>query len=101
MKTITANTALPLDVLADLEYAAELAAAGRKDPEFAQRVRADVQQIREAILQRNGVLDIGVPAIRELRDAGGVNALGVGDYFGQARSTAFNSLRALAWMMAR
>ena len=65
----TAETAIPAQVMADLEYAAELAANGRKDPEFARRIREEAQRVREQVLQRNGVLDIGVPAIRELRDA--------------------------------
>ena len=65
----TAETAIPAQVMADLEYAAELAANGRKDPEFTRRIREEAQRVREQVLQRNGVLDIGVPAIRELRDA--------------------------------
>jgi hypothetical protein len=32
-------------------------------------VREEAKRVREQVLQRNGVLDIGVPAIRELRDA--------------------------------
>ena len=55
--------------MADLEYAAELAANGRKDSEFARRIREEAKRVREQILQRNGLLDIGVSAIRELRDA--------------------------------
>ena len=68
MKTIEENIPLAPDVMADLDYAAELAATGRKDPEFAQRIREEARRVREEILRRNGVLDIGVPAIRELRD---------------------------------
>jgi hypothetical protein len=37
------------------------------DPEIARRVRARGQKIREEIYQQHGILDIGVPAIRELR----------------------------------
>ena len=68
MKTIEEDTPLTPDVMADLEYAAELAATGRKDPEFARRIREEARKVREEILRRNGVLDIGVSAIRELRD---------------------------------
>jgi hypothetical protein len=68
MKTSEEDRVLPPEVLADLEYAAGLAAGGQKDPEFARRIREEARHIREAILRRNGVLDIGVPAIRELRD---------------------------------
>ena len=65
----TAGPGIPAEVMADLEYAAELAASGRRDPEFARRIREEAKRVREQVLQRNGVLDIGVSAIRELRDA--------------------------------
>ena len=39
------------------------------DPEVAKRVRDRGRQIREEIYRQHGLLDIGVPAIRELRDA--------------------------------
>jgi len=65
----TAEPGIPPEVMADLEYAAELAASGRRDPEFARRIGEEAKRVREQVLQRNGVLDIGVSAIRELRDA--------------------------------
>jgi len=65
----TAEMGIPPEVMADLEYAAALAANGRRDPKFARRIREEAKRVREQILQRNGVLDIGVSAIRELRDA--------------------------------
>ncbi len=37
------------------------------DPEIAKRVRERGDNIREEVFQRHGLLDIGVPAIRELR----------------------------------
>ena len=37
------------------------------DPEVAKRVRERGQRIREEVYQKHGLLDIGVPAIRELR----------------------------------
>ena len=37
------------------------------DPEVARRVRNRGRQIREEIFRQHGLLDIGVPAIRELR----------------------------------
>ena len=69
MKSIDENTLLPPEVMADLEYAAQLAATGRQDPKFARRIREEADRVRKEILRRHGVLDIGVPAIRELRDA--------------------------------
>lgn len=37
------------------------------DPEVAKRVRDRGRQIREEIFRQHGLLDLGVPAIRELR----------------------------------
>jgi hypothetical protein len=37
------------------------------DPEVARRVREKGERLRQEILEKQGVVDIGVPAIRELR----------------------------------
>jgi len=69
MSTTEAKDAgIPADVMAELEYAAQLAASGRKDPGFARRIAEEAAHIREEVKRRYGLLDIGVPAIRELRD---------------------------------
>ena len=48
---------------------AECVAAGRSVPsEVARRVRAEGQKTTERLRQQCGELNIGVPAIRELRD---------------------------------
>jgi hypothetical protein len=39
------------------------------DPEVARRIRERGDRIREEIFRRHCLQDIGVPAIRELRDA--------------------------------
>ena len=62
------TSTIPSDVLADMERATELAISGKKDPEFERRVQAEAKKIREEILKKHGLLDIGVPAIRQLRD---------------------------------
>jgi hypothetical protein len=68
MKVIE-DTTIPRDVLADAQLVAECVAAGRPvPPEVALRVRAEGQKITERLRQEYGELDIGVPAIRELRD---------------------------------
>jgi hypothetical protein len=59
---------IPADVMAALEYAGQMAASGRKDPAFAKRIADQAARIREAVKLKHGLLDIGVPAIRELRD---------------------------------
>jgi hypothetical protein len=62
------DAGIPADVMAELEYAAELAASGRKDPAFARRIAEEAARIRDEVKRKFGLLDIGVPAIRELRD---------------------------------
>ncbi len=37
------------------------------DPEVARRVHERAQKIRQEIFRKHGLVDIGVPAIRELR----------------------------------
>ena len=37
------------------------------DPEVARRVHERAMKIRDEIFRRHGLVDIGVPAIRELR----------------------------------
>jgi len=39
------------------------------DAETRDRIRRDAERVRDEIRQTHGVLDIGIPAIRELRDA--------------------------------
>jgi hypothetical protein len=60
---------IPPDVMADLEEAARYAAAGVRDPEVLRHACERMDRLREEIRRRHGALDIGVPAIRELRDA--------------------------------
>ena len=63
------TTPIPPEVMADLERAVELVMTGQRDPEFERRIHAQAEKITQEIFEKHGVLDIGVPAIRELRDA--------------------------------
>lgn len=56
---------------ADADEVLRIVAEGRRvtDPELLQRVHEEARRIRQQVLERHGVLDIGVPAIRELRDS--------------------------------
>jgi hypothetical protein len=64
----TKNSDIPSDVLADAQLVAECVAAGRPIPaEVARRVREKAEKITARLRQQYGTLDIGVPAIRELR----------------------------------
>ena len=52
----------------DLQAVLDHFASGKPlDPEVAKRVRTKGQKIRAEIFKKHGVLDVGVPAIRELR----------------------------------
>ena len=55
---------------ADLEEVCRLLAEGKPvtDPELIGRVRERSETARRAVFERNGLLDIAVPAIRALRD---------------------------------
>jgi hypothetical protein len=69
MSTTEAKGAgIPADVMAELEYAAQLTASGRKDPAFARKVAEEAARIREKVKRKYGLLDIGVLPICELRD---------------------------------
>jgi hypothetical protein len=61
---------IPRDVMDDLEKAARCASTGQPaDPEFVHRIAEEARKIREDVKKTHGILDNGVPAIRELRDA--------------------------------
>jgi hypothetical protein len=62
------NGAIPPDVMADMQAVADHIAYGTPlDPEVRQRIRKRAEAITREIYEKHGVLDIGVPAIRELR----------------------------------
>jgi len=60
---------IPPEALASLQKAAEFAVAGKPaDPAFVQQIAIEAEKIREEVKRKHGILDIGVSAIRELRD---------------------------------
>ena len=68
MSTETKTTGVPEDVRADARVVAECVAAGKPiPPEVARRVQEEARKITERVYRQHGLLDIGVPAIRELR----------------------------------
>lgn len=54
--------------MAELHEAAARAAKGIREPERIRQACARIDRLREEIRRTHGILDIGVPAIRELRD---------------------------------
>jgi len=72
MATVTAKPPIDPanDDATDTRAVMDLLATGKPiDAETLERLRRDADRIRESIRLQHGVLDIGVPAIRELREA--------------------------------
>ncbi len=68
MNATETDTTIPADLMADAQFVAECVAAGKPiPPEIALRVQKRAERIRQEVLAKHGVLDIGVPAIREFR----------------------------------
>ena len=63
------STQVTPDIMAEMQEAADRAARGIRDPIAAQRACKDMDRISEEIRRNHGILDIGVAAIREHRDA--------------------------------
>jgi hypothetical protein len=63
------ETGIPPEVIAELQQAADRAAKGIRDPEKTRLACERMDRLREEILQKHGILDIGVSALRELRDS--------------------------------
>ena len=59
---------IPPDVAADNQAVIDHVMTGRPlDPEVLRRVQECAEEIRQRIFREHGLVDIGVPAIRELR----------------------------------
>jgi hypothetical protein len=59
---------IPPDLQAELQAVIEHAMTGKPlDPDMVRRIRERSEKIQEELFQKYGILDIGVPAIRELR----------------------------------
>ena len=59
---------IPPEFLAELQDTAERAAKGLITSVERDEACKNMDRIREEIRKKHGILDIGVPAIRELRD---------------------------------
>ena len=67
----TENTnGIPPDIEADAQAVIASLMTGKPfDPEVFRRVREEAEKITERLRREYGELDIGVPAVRELRDS--------------------------------
>jgi hypothetical protein len=64
----TQEKGIPTEVMAELQQAAERAAHGPRDPEAIRRACERMDRVREEIRRQHALPNIGVPAIRQLRD---------------------------------
>ena len=67
MKT-SENNLIPPELAIEMQEAVGNAVKGVRDSQRIKRARESMDRIREEIRKEHGVLDIGVAAIRELRD---------------------------------
>jgi hypothetical protein len=56
------------EVMARMQLAADRASKGIRDRDAMRKAAEDMDRISEEIRKRNGLVDIAVPYIRELRD---------------------------------
>jgi hypothetical protein len=68
MATTESDRIIPVAVMAELQAAADRAAKGVRDPHIMVKACERMDRLREEIRRKHGTLDIGVAAIRELRD---------------------------------
>jgi len=64
----TEEAMIPAELLVKIQEAAQRAVQGTRDPESMLQAAERMDRLREEIFRKHGLLDIGVPAIRELRD---------------------------------
>ena len=62
------NHRYPPEVRAMLDEALRHARSGNGNLKVLQRITKEADRIRKRVLKKHGVLDIGVPAIRALRN---------------------------------
>lgn len=69
MSTAESTTVnLSSELLAEFQKAAEDAVKGVRNQEAMAKACQEMDRLREEIRRRHGILNIAVPAIRELRD---------------------------------
>ncbi|HEV3166979.1 MAG TPA: hypothetical protein VGZ22_23420 [Isosphaeraceae bacterium] len=68
MATIDKPSAIPPEVMAELQERADRAAKGVRDPEIMRKAAERMDKMREDLRQKVGNVDLAVPLIREARD---------------------------------
>lgn len=71
IRSMKSTRTKPAKQILELEAAVELAAKPKheRDPELVRQACERMDRRREAVRKKHGLLNIAVPAIRELRDA--------------------------------
>jgi hypothetical protein len=70
MSTETKTTGIPPEIKEDMDAVAEHIRSGKPlGPETTRRIRERAEKITRETYEKHGLLDIAVPAIRELRDS--------------------------------
>ena len=59
---------IPPEILAGMQAAEAVALSNHRDADAMRRACAQMDRMREEIFRKHGLLDIGVPSIRSLRD---------------------------------
>lgn len=68
--TLPFSGVIPPELDADTRAVLDSLTGGKPlDPATRERIRREADEVRDAIQRKHGELDIGVPAIRELRDS--------------------------------
>lgn len=60
---------IPVEVMDELQAAVDLAVKRIRDPDAIRQACEHMDRVREQVFAKHGILDIGLPAIRELRDS--------------------------------
>ena len=68
MALIPSIPELPADVRVLLDEAIRHALTGEGDSTLLQRIHDEAEKIKREVFEKHGLLDLGTPAIRQLRD---------------------------------
>jgi hypothetical protein len=68
MPTVEEESAIPAEVVAELEEAVDRLMKGIRDPEIMQQAAQEMDTAREELRKRHGEMNIAVDLIRESRD---------------------------------
>jgi hypothetical protein len=70
MHTVESGSAISVDEMADVEEVCRLISEGKQvtDSALLKRIHDRAEQVRRAMIEKNGVMNVAVELIREARD---------------------------------